>query len=199
LDHCTGEFGILEPWALRIVQEMNSYTEWSPSGHGVHIFVRATLPPQGRKKGNVEMYDRLRFFTVTGNWVPITPLAVESRQAALNALHTRVFPPTPTVKKKPHRSVSNLGDDTALIERAMRAKNGSKFSALWRGDFSGLYPSQSEADLALCSCLAFWASGDPGRVDQLFRQSNLFRPKWDQRHYADGRTYGQATIERALR
>ncbi|MCP4543076.1 MAG: DNA primase, partial [Chloroflexi bacterium] len=46
LDHCTGEFGILEPWALRIVQEMNSYTEWSPSGHGVHIFVRATLPPQ---------------------------------------------------------------------------------------------------------------------------------------------------------
>ena len=145
------------------------------------------------------MYDRLRFFTVTGNWVPITPLAVESRQAALDALHARVFLPTPTGKTKPHRCIFDLGlDDATLIERAMRAKNGGKFSALWRGDFSGLYPSQSEADLALCSCLAFWASGDPGRVDQLFRQSNLFRPTWDQRHYADGRTYGQATIERAL-
>ena len=145
------------------------------------------------------MYDRLRFFTMTGHWIPITPLAVESRQAALDALHARVFPPSPTVKNKPHPGIANLGDDMALIERAMRARNGGKFSALWRGDFSGLYPSQSEADLALCSCLAFWTSGDPGRVDQLFRQSGLYRAKWDHRHYADGRTYGQATIERALR
>src|SRR5215218_6627247 len=60
------------------------------------------------------------------------------------------------------------------------------------------YASGSEADLALCSRLAFWTSGDSDRIDKLFRQSGLYRPKWDERHYGDGRTYGQATIEKAL-
>jgi hypothetical protein len=35
-------------------------------------------------------------------------------------------------------------------------------------------------------------------MDRLFRQSGLYRPKWDERHFGDGRTYGQATIMKAL-
>ena len=50
----------------------------------------------------------------------------------------------------------------------------------------------------MCSLLAFWTGGDPDRVDRLFRQSALFRPKWDQVRYADGRTYGRATVTKAL-
>ncbi len=61
------------------------------------------------------------------------------------------------------------------------------------------YPSQSEADLALCGDLAFWTGPDPERIDRLFRQSKLFRPKWDESHYAGGRTYGEGTIAAALR
>ncbi|MEE8392453.1 MAG: DNA primase, partial [Anaerolineae bacterium] len=57
LDHSVSDCGILEPWALQIVQELNSYAEWSPSGHGVHIIIEAELPPRGRKRGDVEMYD----------------------------------------------------------------------------------------------------------------------------------------------
>jgi hypothetical protein len=57
------------------------------------------------------------------------------------------------------------------------------------------YRSSSEADLALCSLLASWTN-DPAHIDSLFRQSALFRPKWDERR-GDG-TYGDRTILRAI-
>jgi len=89
-------------------------------------------------------------------------------------------------------------DDDELIERAKEAANGEKFQRLWRGDTSG-YPSHSEADMALCCLLAFWTSGDPQRVDRLFRASGLMRDKWDEVHYADGATYGERTVKRACK
>ena len=69
------------------------------------------------------------------------------------------------------------------------------FAALWAGDTSG-YPSHSEADLALANHLVFWCDGDPDLMDQLFRQSALYRAKWDTRR--GDRTYGERTIETAL-
>jgi primase-polymerase (primpol)-like protein len=60
------------------------------------------------------------------------------------------------------------------------------------------YESHSEADLALCSLLAFWTGGDRSRIDRLFGQSGLMREKWDEVHYADDSTYGKKTIERAV-
>jgi putative DNA primase/helicase len=75
----------------------------------------------------------------------------------------------------------------------MDAKDGAKFRALWNGDTSG-YPSQSEADLALCRLLAFWCGNDPARIERLFSQSALGqREKWQTR--AD---YRHETIQTAL-
>jgi len=87
--------------------------------------------------------------------------------------------------------------DEELLDRARDAGNGKKFGRLWSGDVEG-YDSASEADLALCMLLAFWTGRDAKRVDSLFRKSGLFRPKWDERHSADGRTYGQLTAETAI-
>jgi hypothetical protein len=87
--------------------------------------------------------------------------------------------------------------DEELLLLARRAKNGARFSALYSGDTSG-YASPSEADLALCSSLAFYCDRDPSRIDRLFRQSALYREKWNKEHFSDGRTYGEATIEKAL-
>ena len=67
LDHCRDlENGTIEPWAQAIVDRLSSYTEVTPSRTGLRIFVHGQLPPRGRKKGNVEMYDSGRFLTVTG-------------------------------------------------------------------------------------------------------------------------------------
>jgi primase-polymerase (primpol)-like protein len=51
------------------------------------------------------------------------------------------------------------------------------------GHWEGEYSSQSEADLALCRLLAYWANRDASRIDALFRRSGLMRKKWDRVDY----------------
>jgi len=48
------------------------------------------------------------------------------------------------------------------------------------------------------NALAFYTDSDPARMDSLYRESGLYRPKWDAKHSADGRTYGQMTIDEAI-
>jgi hypothetical protein len=62
-----------------IVAHLNSYTEASPSGTGIHIIIRGALPPGRRLQGLVEMYDTARFFTMTGDHIISTPVVVEER------------------------------------------------------------------------------------------------------------------------
>ena len=76
LDECFDEHGELHPDANRIVETLNSYTERSPSRTGLHIIVRASLNghprnrtddvPWGGEDGKIEIYDRARYFTITG-------------------------------------------------------------------------------------------------------------------------------------
>jgi len=74
LDDCRDpETGVLEPWAADAVATLNSYTEVSPSGTGVKVFVRSVLPAGGRSGGHFEFYDRQRYFTLTGKRLPNTP------------------------------------------------------------------------------------------------------------------------------
>ncbi len=191
LDQCRDlETGAIESWALAIVDFINSYTEISPSRRGLHILVHGSLPPGPRRRGKIEMYAEGRYFTVTGNHVDGTPLMIEERTEQLARLHADTFTPEPAAKPRP----VDL-DDATLLNRARAARNGPKFCALWDGDASE-YASQSEADLALCGILAFWTDKDAPRIDRMFRQSGLMRPKWDE-HRRDS-TYGERTISRAI-
>jgi hypothetical protein len=80
--------------------------------------------------------------------------------------------------------------DTEIVSKALTASNGERFSRLWAGDASG-YGSHSEADLALCGMLAFWSGGVAARIDALFRQSGLYRKKWEREDYRE-RTIAEA-------
>jgi len=197
LDGVIDAQGNTEQWVLDYMRLFNSYAERSRSGTGVHIIVRGTLPPGGRKRGPVEMYDSGRFFVFTGNVLPDYD-AIRDAQEAIDLIHREQFgeqEPRPETVRPPAQAVDL--DDAALIAKASGARNGHKFERLWQGNISG-YPSQSEAELALCSALAFWTGGDAARVDRLFRQSALWRDKWDSRHYANGSTYGEATVAKAI-
>jgi primase-polymerase (primpol)-like protein len=196
LDHCVDpETGRVTDWALAIVDEIDTYTERSPSGTGLRILAHGSLPPGGRKRGDVEMYDTLRFLSITGQHVAGTPTVIHERGEALAAVHRRVFG-APVRSEPERRGVVYLErDDAALLRRAHDARNGAKFGMLWRGDTSA-YPSPSEADLGLVSMLVYWTGGDAARVDRLFRQSALYRPKWDAARGSD--TYGERTIARAI-
>ena len=188
--------GDLDPGAERLLRLLPSYAEVSPSGTGVKVIGRGRLPGGGRKAGGVELYDRGRYFTVTGWRLRSSPPDVRDITAGLAELHAELFPPA--AEPVPVQPPAPTGDtDADLLVKAAGAANGEKFRRLWSGDVSG-YGSPSEADLALCSLLAFWCGPDPGRVDRLFRQSGLMRPKWDERHSTDGRSYGRLTVDKAL-
>ena len=181
--------------AQDIIKTMDSYTEYSPSGTGVHILAKGTIPPKDRRKGSVEMYSEGRFFTVTGNTLVGTQEEVKERTAQAAAVHAKYLRREEAAPATSQPQELNLSD-SELISKAMSAKNGHIFRALWNGDTSG-YPSQSEADLALCNLLAYWTNGNAYRMDALFRQSGLYREdKWNKRHGAD--TYGNMTINKAL-
>lgn len=198
LDDCVDENGQIAAWAKRIIDHLDCYTEVSPSGTGIRIFCRGQLPEGRRKQGNVEMYDSGRFLTVTGNQLDESPKTVEERTTELSQLHADVFGESKQPRGRTAKSsLPPSLDDQKLLKVARNARNGPQFKRLWRGDIGG-YESQSEADLALCSHLAFYADNDSARVDRLFRQSSLMRPKWDERHSGDGMTYGEMTVAKAI-
>src|SRR3989449_8820826 len=92
LDKCRNpETGQIEAWAQEIIEALSSYTELSPSGTGIHIWVKSKLPPGARRKDRIEMYERGRYFALTGAHVYGTPPTIEERTAELVALHERIF------------------------------------------------------------------------------------------------------------
>ncbi|HLV98333.1 MAG TPA: hypothetical protein VKT82_06605 [Ktedonobacterales bacterium] len=209
LDDCRDpETEEIAPYAQQIVEAMQSYTEISPSGRGLHILVKAALPDHaGRKRGAVEIYDHQRYFAVTGAWLAGTPPTIEERAEALLALYATLAP-VEEAKSHPGAALSRptvSRPDAEVLARAMAAANGATFQALWSGDLAASTeprtgaPDPSRADFELCLLLAYWCHSDPAQMDRLFRQSALYRPKWDAQQSGHGRTYGQVTIWNAIR
>jgi putative DNA primase/helicase len=194
IDKCRdAQTGEIEPWAWKIVTAFDSYTEVSPSGTGLHIFVKATLPGPNNRKGPLEMYESGRYFTLTGEHLSGTPTEIHERQDVLERLYRHVFKiekaSSATNGHKPRTAQLDVGDED-LLALAKQAKNGDKFSRLWSGDTSDYAGDDSRADLALCSLLAFWTDGDTERMDHLFRQSGLMREKWNRHDYRE-RTFNR--------
>lgn len=202
MDHVRNpETGSIEPWAIEIIRGLDSYTEISPSDTGIRIFVTSEedFPYFNRKKGGLgpdkqalEVSNGRKYFSVTGNHLDGTPIHIAYRPEELKKIINQYFPAKEPEAPSGPRPQSPIGDDD-IIDRASRAKNGATFRQLWAGDWQGAgYPSQSEADMALCCHLAFYTGNDAARIDRHFRKSGLFRDKWDREDY---RTQ---TINRAI-
>lgn len=198
LDRCVVDDRIA-PWAQEIIDALDSYAEFSPSGSGVHVLILGELTRDRHRRdlgdGHIEVYSQGRYFTFTGDHVPGTPVDVNPRQEELDALHLRLFPEPetpPAPEPEPEPEQVGTTSDAELLAKMFAAKNGAKVRALFDGDTSA-YPSASEADEALCCHLAFWTAKDPVAIDRLFRLSGLYRPKWEER--AD---YRDDTIRKAI-
>jgi hypothetical protein len=192
LDQSVDEAGDVAEWAMEIVRRLNSYTEITPSGRGLRVWVRGKLPPGRRRKGLVEMYDEGRYFTITGNRLPGTPGGIAERSAELAALHADVFHEEERPVHVPvHRPAPSLSD-SELLDKMFRSRNGHEIESLFNGHATR-YASGSEADLALCSHLSFWTQCDPEAIDRLFRLSQLCDEKWTERPDYRDRTIAKAT------
>lgn len=197
-------------YASDFINTLQSYTEHSPSGEGIHIICKGSLPEGANKRRNgvpVEMYDRGRFFTMTGN--VISALPINERTGEIAVLWEKYL-------KIPEREVeqfdglvfgenrrsatveitpSNL-TDYELISRIRSSRFGNEFNALYNGDMSAYGNDHSAADFALCKILAFWTGCDQSQMDRIFRTSALMRTKWDKNR--GDRTYGELTLDRAI-
>lgn len=99
LDHCRNpETGEIDPWAKDVLVNLNSYSEVSPSGTGIHIFVGGMLP-EGSKNTNDQMKDKNRIevfvnkhhITMTGDHILGTPGRIEDRSDIIKALYDEVM------------------------------------------------------------------------------------------------------------
>ena len=143
--------GCLYVWAQRIVDTMGSYAERSPSGTGVHIFVRATLAPGRRRQGGVEVYDQGRFFTVTGEHLTGTPTTIEAAQRHVNELVSCMGPVVHQQAVPIWGQAIPPGD---LRQRAASGRIRRETLALLDSTGPDRYGSASEADAALAGGLA---------------------------------------------
>ena len=178
-----------------------TYIETSPSGTGLHIFLKGKKPEGGcrNKDTDVEMYTHARYFTVTGKPYAGSVDTIVEDNGALQKIHdTFVRKPTIKGQRKKKRAAGTPITDEELLEKARQSGAGDKFAMLWDGRWQELFGSQSEGDLSMCCNLAFWSNRNREQMDRLFRQSGLMRPKWDERHHADGSTYGEETLNRAI-
>ncbi|HML68267.1 MAG TPA: hypothetical protein PKA81_07695 [Clostridia bacterium] len=212
IDHCRNkDTGALNETAAAIASKAATYTEISPSGEGLHLFFHGTIPSGGNKnsKTGVEMYAFGRYFTMTGNRLENAPMAVMKDSGALAWIHaTYIKTPkqekpipgrkAPIERKKKLRLAAVPLSDEAVLEHALAADKDRLFTKLWSGNWQEQYDSQSEADMALSCKLAFWTGKNRDQMDRLFRQSKLYRDKWDERHLASGATYGEETLAKAL-
>src|SRR5258708_5500677 len=163
--------------ALGIINDLVGYTERSPSGTGVHIIVRAALP-RAMKKAWIEMYDRGRYFTFTGDVLGTAPETIPDAQPAVSALLTkhRGTAPATATSSNESRHDQPSWPDNEIIGRAKAKPDGKKLPNLLPGQWAQAgFPSQSEADLSVCSTLAR-VGATPEQVDRIFRSSSLHRP-----------------------
>lgn len=211
LDHViNADTGEINRQALDVISTMDSYTEISPSGTGIHIIYKGEIHKEWKCKKNsglgsgsdIEMYQQGRYFTVTGNRFNDNDIASREPHAALiykaymdngqdgqKSLSVVSEPPKPKTK-------SLTVTDKDIIDKAMNSSSGMKFARLFNGDTSDYDNDDSRADMALCSMLAFWCNKDIAMMDRIFRQSKLMREKWDEKHGRD--TYGNITMEKAV-
>jgi len=198
LDHCIGDDGKICGEALSIVNLLNSWTEVSQSGKGLHIFVRGTKPTDKcratpREFKSLEIYDSDRYIALTGNHLPNTPLEIIELHGSLKSLCDLYFPKqesTPTQSFKPHLDLS----DEEIIALCRKAENAEKFVALFdKGDTSRYGGDESRADAALACLLAFYTK-DATQIERLMTASALGqREKWRRRE-----DYRRMTIQKAL-
>ena len=177
-----------------------SYSELSPSGQGIHIWVRYKHDKEKFMNKNVklkyEIYDRKRLITITGE--SLNDLAI-SEGKEIESFIEKVFKREETISTLPQQSNGRgqaAQSESEIIQIAEKSKTGSRFKLFMNGGWEQLYSSQSEADLAFLNDLAFWTNCDYHMMDSIFRKSSLMRDKWDRPQ--NKTTYGDEQLTKAI-
>lgn len=203
-DDTEKENPIINEFASEVIETLDSYTEYSVSGTGIHIIIKGSLPQSvvgtGRKstKYGLEIYQYGRYFTMTGHRENSND--IYERTEELAEVFEKYFDDSDLEGRinlaEFEKDEIHLSND-ALWEKMFRSRSGDDIRALYNGNL--INDDHSASDLALCNHLAFWTGKSASRMDSMFRESELIRDKWDRIHFTDTReTYGERTIATAI-
>ena len=205
IDHCIREDGSLNDVAASILGIFSdAYFEKSPSGTGLRGFFKLspdfaydkTVYYINNRKHGLEVYlpgTTNRFVTVTGDMYRAGTVVRndEALQTVLDTFMRR----SSRIDNSTVEPCSYLTDEQ-VMQHALKSENGDKFKELYNGNWEDYYDSQSDADMAFVTMLAFWCGNVEEQIDRIFRSSGLMREKWDRR--TGDATYGQITIRNAV-
>ena len=177
LDHVISESGIITPQAQEIVEGLASYTEVSPSGRGLHIFVTANdanIIRHRKQGGFVEIYTNARYFTMTGN-VYGGYNRIAHRSAELQKIHDQYLLPETAIENTSAYSVESPLYAPDYLRRGL--EKDPILRACWNGERR--CGDESASDQALMNKLAYWCNANPGEMMAAFLQSPYFSQKGD--------------------
>lgn len=168
--------------ASDFLKNIDTYAEVSPSGRGIHFIGKGKLEGTRRRSGNIEIYDKDRFFTVTGKILndkyrkKITNIETE-----INQLKAKYLPEF----EKSEIDKSEVGDykDREVLELFLNTDIGDTSEVkneIFNGKWEKKFSSQSEADFYLARNLLFFNGGNIEQAYRLMNQSKLAREKWDE-------------------
>jgi len=167
-------------WAREIVSKMYSYTEITLSGKGLHIIaIMNSFPNKWRKNIKITFHADHMMFPITGHHLEETPVIIKERRTEARCLYCDI-------------------GDIEIQRRILQSKDAEKFIRLSAGHWQTFYDNKAIASKALCKLLAKYTQ-DVDQIDSIFRKSALMADKWDERHTVDGRSYGEAIIESAMK
>ena len=189
IDHCVDQDGVFSEAAIDIIESFGpQYIEYSQSGTGIHIIAKGTIPKSFKNSRNgIEMYNNARFCSLTGN--VLFEAEPQEEQSVIDKIYQKYKTPEKVKKAVRTENTALNNNDQWVIDHATQR---GIFRELYKGNWTGIYGSQSEADLSLCLILAFWTDCNEEQMDRIFRSSGLYRDKWERQDYR------QATIENAV-
>lgn len=187
IDHCVSDEGEISTLAKELIEFIDSYTEFSPSKHGIRIIFKTKTKIDKLKyyvnnqRLGLEIYisdNTNKFVTITGN-------AISEINKGINECNIQKILDKYMQKGDPL--------DIAL-------EKDDKLRMLWNSRASGSHGNESETDMALCCKLAFYLKSDFNAIDDAFQRSPYFASK-DEEHrdkWLKRRDYRLMTINNAI-
>lgn len=189
LDDCIDDASAVASWALAIVDRLASYTEYSPSGRGLHILVWGRV--EALKTPRVELYSVARYTTITGRpYGPRRP--IRHAQTTLDAIRAEHAPAPPTSGKPQTYAQPIDASDADVI--ALLCSN-PKQAARWAGQVTG---NRSSHLYGLINGLIWLCGPDQARIERLVRQSGLYDPKRHDLNSGGGRSNLSVSVYNAI-
>ncbi|HES2383836.1 TPA: DEAD/DEAH box helicase family protein [Streptococcus pyogenes] len=166
---------------------ISTYAEISPSKTGLHFIGKGEVPGIRKRYKNLEIYDKDRFFTITGNIIKDRDRnKIINIDSELSPLYEKYMPKINVInsenKRNPTVTSYNGEQDVLekLFDRGYFSYTGEDLRRIYYGNYKSYFNSRSEADFFMLQRLLYYTA-DVEQSISFMENSGLKREKWYKR------------------